>query len=90
MLPPSSVPPHLQNATQSPSATISTLSPQEHKEAAPEASAPAVKKLELAPEVPSPAAPEALEVVIPANMTPFFLQLGGHQEGLQVLGGGLQ
>ena len=34
-----------------------------------------MQKLELALEVPSPAAPEALEVAIPAHMTPLWLQL---------------
>ena len=35
-----------------------------------------MEKLGLALEVPSPAAPEALEVTIPAHMTPLHLQLG--------------
>ena len=74
--PMSSIPPQPKKCHQSPSATISVPPPQEHKEAAPEASAPAVKKSELAQEVPSTAAPEALEMVIPANMTPLCLQLG--------------
>ena len=38
---------------------------------------PAVKKLELALEVPSPTAPETLEVAIPTHMTPLHLQLRG-------------
>ena len=35
------------------------------------------KKSELAPEVPTPAAPEALDVAIPTHMTPLHLELGG-------------
>ena len=66
-----------QKCHQSPTATISVSPPQEHQEAAPEDSTPAVKKSELALEVPSPAATEALEVAIPIHVTPLCLQLGG-------------
>ena len=62
---------------QSPAATVSMPPSQEHQEATPEASAPAMIKSELALEVPSPAAPETAEEAIPAHMTSLHLQLGG-------------
>ena len=49
----------------------------EGEEHTPEASAPTVMKLKLAPEAPCLGAPETLEVAIPGNMTPLHLQLGG-------------
>ena len=73
----SSIPPPPKKCCQSPNATISVLSLQEHQEATPKASTPAMMKLELAPEVPSPAAPEAAEEVIPTHMSPLFLELEG-------------
>ena len=48
----------------------------EKEEQAPEASASTVTKSEAALEVPSLAAPEALERAIPTHMTPLCLQLG--------------
>ena len=46
------------------------------EEAAPEDSTPVAGGAELAPEVLSSAASPALEVAIPAHMTPLHLQLG--------------
>ena len=46
------------------------------EEQTPEASTPTVMRSELALEAPSLATPEALEVAIPAHMTPLHLQLG--------------
>ena len=60
-----------------PTATISKPPSQEPEEVAPEGSVPAVKVVELTLEVPSSTASPALEVTIPAHMTPLHLQLGG-------------
>ena len=46
----------------------------EGEEQTPEASVPIVMKSKLAPETPSLAAPEALEMAIPTHMTPLHLQ----------------
>ena len=74
--PVSSIPPPIKYH-HTPSATISKPSPQEPEEAAPEASAPAVGKVELTLEVHSSAVSQALEVAIPGHMAPLHLQLEG-------------
>ena len=60
-----------------PTATISHPPPQEPKGAVPEASNPVTEGVKQALKAVSQAAPEVLEVAIPANMTPLCLQLGG-------------
>ena len=68
--------PHpIQNFYHTPTATISKPPPQEPE--TPEASTHVARNLNLAPEVSSLAASLALEVAIPAHMTPLCLQLGG-------------
>ena len=59
-----------------PTATISKLPPQESKGVEPEASAPVVEGTGLALEAPSSAVSQALEVTIPAHMTPLHLNVG--------------
>ena len=80
--PASSIPPQPKKCCHTPSATVSKPPPKEPEEAAPEASTPVVREVELAPEVPSSAVSQALEVAIPTHMAPHCLQFGGHQEGL--------
>ena len=75
--PMSYIPTPTKKCCHTPTATISKPHPQEPEEAAPKASAPAAREAELAPEVPSSASSQALEVSIPAHMTPLHLQLGG-------------
>ena len=72
----SSIPPPPKNAT-NPQLALSPCHPNKSiQEATPEASTPAMMKSELAPEVSSPAAPEAAEEAIPTHVTPLCLQLG--------------
>ena len=63
-------------ACHTPSTTVSRLPHQESEEAVPEASAPVAKDVKQVPEAASPAASPAIEVAIPAQMTPLLLQLG--------------
>ena len=56
--------------------TTSKLPPQESKGVEPEASASAVEGVWMAPEAPSSAVSQALEVVIPTQMTPLHLNVG--------------
>ena len=65
-------------------ATISKQPPQDPEEAAPEAFTPVVREAELALEVPSSAVSQALEVAIPAHMTPLCLQLGASRGFISV------
>ena len=62
---------------QAPTATISKLHLQEPEEVKPKPSAPAAEGGILAQEAPSLVISQALEVAIPAHMTPLHLNVGG-------------
>ena len=70
---------------QAPTTTVSRLPPQEPREVKPEPSTPAAEGDIMAQEVPSLAISQALEVAIPAHMTPLCLNKGC-QMGLQMPG----
>ena len=69
-LPVSCAPSHPKRCHQAPT-TISKLSPQESAGVKPKPSAPVAEGSGLEQEAPSLAVSQALEVVIPAHMTPF-------------------
>ena len=72
----SSVPPPSKRHCQAPTATISKLPPQESGEVEPKPSAPAAEEGILAQKAPSLAISQALEIAIPAHMTPLCLNEG--------------
>ena len=68
-----------------PTTTISKPPSQESEGVEPEASAPAVGRVEMAPEAPSSAVSQALEVAILTHMTHLCLNVGVGK-GVQMLG----
>ena len=66
----SSAPPSPKRCCHAPTTTVSKLPPQESEDIKPKPSAPAAEGTGLAPEAPSLAVSQALEVAIPAHMTP--------------------
>ena len=72
----------LKGCHHTPTTTVSKPPPQQSEGVEPEPSAPAAEQSGLAQEAPSLAVSQALEVVIPAHMTPLCLNVGASKASI--------